>query len=374
VRRSSARRKLRSATGWAREQLELSRAVTRSLGDAVVAAGLDGRLSFINPAAARLVGWPEEKAHGAALEEVVLLRCADGGPVPADECPWSAVRTGEKKHSDQHVLARRDGSTVPLSYTAIPMSRCGRVTGLVLEFKDLSLEKEIDRRRETFLAMLGHDLRSPLAAILAGTSLASHRGKLLDPQGSELQRISRAGHRMARMIDQLLDLTRSRLGGGIPIVRSRLDLRALTQRIAEEVAVAHPGHSIVFATNAEVWGRWDPDRLEQVVANLLVNAMDHGIAAHPVRVALERVGDAARLVVHNHGDPIPERLLHTLFDPFLRDRGGAKTRSSGLGLGLYITERVVRAHDGHVEVESSPEAGTAFTVTLPTGLAADEPA
>jgi len=178
---------------------------------------------------------------------------------------------------------------------------------------------------------------------------------------------------MERMIEQLLDLARSRLGGGIPLVRHRLDLRALTQRIAEEVAAAHPAHRIVLATDDEVWGRWDPDRLEQVVSNLVGNAMQHGSVAHPVRVALDRVGDAVRLVVRNQGEPIPERALPTLFDPFLPGRGEARTRGNGLGLGLYIAERVVRAHGGRVEVESSPEAGTTFTVTLPVGLGADSP-
>ena len=356
-----------------REQLELNRAVTRSLGDGVVAVGLDGRLRFINPAAARMLGWLEEEARGAALEEVVVLRCADGGRVPGDESPWSAVRAGDKKHSDEYVLVRRDGSTVPLSYTAIPMSRGGRHTGLVIVLRDMSVEKETDRLRETFLAMLGHDLRSPLAAILVGTSVALRRGALPDPQRNDLQRIWRAGQRMERMIEQLLDLARSRLGGGIPLVRHRLDLRALTQRIAEEVAAAHPAHRIVLATDDEVWGRWDPDRLEQVVSNLVGNAMQHGSVAHPVRVALDRVGDAVRLVVRNQGEPIPERALPTLFDPFLPGRGEARTRGNGLGLGLYIAERVVRAHGGRVEVESSPEAGTTFTVTLPAGLGADSP-
>lgn len=219
--------------------------------------------------------------------------------------------------------------------------------------------------RERFIGILGHDLRSPLAAIL--TSAQVHRPAAADaasPVGRLVGVVERSGRRMARMIDDLLDLARSRTEEGMPIVRADTDLTALCRRAVDEVAASEPGRPVDFDAEPEVRGRWDADRVEQVVGNLLSNAIAYGRPGTPVRLTLR--GDPAwvTLEVRNDGE-IVEGTLAGLFDPFRRgaEAEGRVTRG-GLGLGLYIVHSIVVAHGGTVD-GTSADGVTTFRVTLP---------
>jgi signal transduction histidine kinase len=169
------------------------------------------------------------------------------------------------------------------------------------------------------------------------------------------------------MVDQLLDMTRARLGGGIPIQRSNTDLVDVIASATEELATANPAVEIRHTLPARLVGMWDGDRLAQVVSNLVGNAIEHGDPARAVTVTatLGDHGHRLTLVVHNHGKTIADGVLPVLFDPFRRGTREPSARTRGLGLGLYITREIVRAHGGTVEVTSSMTDGTRFTVTLP---------
>ena len=217
---------------------------------------------------------------------------------------------------------------------------------------------------ETFVGILGHDLRSPLGAIIAGTEIL--KGDLTDERHQKvLQRMTSSSRRMREMIEQLLDLTRVRLGGGLAgaISRVRVETRELVLRAIEELRIAHPDREIRFEgpTCAAIG---DPARLLQLFSNLLGNAIVHGTPGTPVTTRLACHGDAVELRIHNAG-AIPPARLATLFEPF-RARSG----TSGLGLGLYIAREIARAHGGAIDVESSEGAGTTFTVRLPAREAA----
>ena len=223
--------------------------------------------------------------------------------------------------------------------------------------------EEMLRFTELFVGILGHDLRSPLAAISLGCQ------KLMKDPGADekttktASRILASSQRMARMIDQILDLTRSRLGGGLPVVPKPTDLGGVVKDVVGEIAEAKPECRVELEVSGDLHGDWDPDRLAQVFSNLVGNAVAHCQGA-PVRVEL-RGAEPERVVlkVHNAGVISPE-LLPVLFEPF---RGGARQGrvSSGLGLGLYITRSIVEGHEGTVEVESAEGQGTTFTVVLP---------
>ena len=179
-------------------------------------------------------------------------------------------------------------------------------------------------------------------------------------------RIVTSGTRMARMIEDMLDLARARLGGGIIVKREAMDLKALVERVLREHQAAAPDQPIEAAYEGTFGGHWDSERVAQVASNLIGNAFKHGSPDAPVGVRLDGTrGDYVVLAVKNSGTIPPEILPH-LFDPF---RGGERQpgRGEGLGLGLYIVSQIVQAHDGAVDVKTGDGDETAFYVRLPRG-------
>lgn len=234
--------------------------------------------------------------------------------------------------------------------------------------------EQTDQDRERLLGMIGHDLRSPLSAITAAADLlragpCPHRHERIG------ERIAGSAARMGRMIAQLLDFTRARLGGGIPIHRVATDLSALCRRVLDEIQMGHPGALIEASIGAPVRGHWDPDRLADVLSNLLGNAIDHGAPDAPVVLALADLGEHALVRVRNHGATIPAAERSSIFDPFHRGRGNHQHagKRAGLGLGLYIVQQIVAAHGGTVAVDSQ-DGVTTFTVMLPVAPAPPGPA
>ncbi len=230
------------------------------------------------------------------------------------------------------------------------------------------LVEELERTvhfNEMFAGILGHDLRNPLGAIVAAANLL-----LLQSEDSKsytwIRRILGSSERMSRMVDQLLDFTRLRIGGGLVPSRHLRDLRELARQTVEEVELANSGWRFELEAAGNLTGSWDGDRLAQVLSNLIGNAVQHGSSERPLVVRLDGTAadGAVRIEIQNHGQ-IPAELLPQLFDPF---RGARHKRdgSGGLGLGLYITEQIVRAHGGEIAVTSEGET-TTFRVQLPRG-------
>jgi signal transduction histidine kinase/CheY-like chemotaxis protein len=228
----------------------------------------------------------------------------------------------------------------------------------------LGIDRDASERfRELFIGMLGHDLRNPLNAVLMATHLVA--GKAADSQKKALARIENSARRMERMIDQVLDFTRARSGGGIPLARTAADLRAICEQVVEELTTAHPERRVSFAASGELHGAWDADRMAQVFSNLVGNALSYSPPGSTVSVTLGASEQEVVLEVHNTGEPIPPELVPTLFDPFRRAGTAKATSTRGLGLGLFISHQIVAAHGGSISVESSASAGTSFLVKLP---------
>lgn len=219
------------------------------------------------------------------------------------------------------------------------------------------------RLNELFVAVLGHDLRTPLSAISLGAAILLKRSALRPEDAKAVGRIASSADRIARMIGQVLDLTRSRMGGGIPVRPERLDLHELARKVVDELKLAHPESSFHLKLEGDGFGEWDPDRLAQALSNLGGNAVQHGARA-PVALAVSGTPDTISISVHNSGPSIPDESLENIFDAF---RAGTRSpaSSTGLGLGLYITREIVRAHGGSIVVRSTETAGTTFTVLLP---------
>jgi len=218
------------------------------------------------------------------------------------------------------------------------------------------------RLNELFTAVLGHDLRNPLGAILNSANLLERVSKD-DVVRQSAARMADSGRRMSRMIEDMLDLTRARLGGGIPLRPQECDLGQILQRVLQEHAGALAEGRFDIAQEGELAGFWDADRLAQVASNLVGNALEHGQAGEPIRVSLQGLHpELVSFSVTNEGE-VPPQVLPQLFDPF---RGAQRHlgRSEGLGLGLYIVQQIVLAHSGRVDVQSDGQH-TSFVVQLP---------
>jgi signal transduction histidine kinase len=220
------------------------------------------------------------------------------------------------------------------------------------------------RLHEMFVAVLGHDLRNPLAALAMGTDVLRHQ---LTDEGQlrTLDRMTSASRRMTAMIEQLLDLTRARLAGGLSASWKveALDVGELVGRAVEELRAAHSAREIALEIEGDCKTRGDSGRLLQLFSNLTGNALHHGLKGCAVGLSVAGEEQSVVVQIHNEG-VIPPELMPELFQPF-RARGDGYSRPGGLGLGLFISQQVVLAHGGDISVASNTEAGTVFTVRLP---------
>ncbi len=223
---------------------------------------------------------------------------------------------------------------------------------------------DVTSSRDVFLAVLGHDLRSPLGAMTMASQFMLDTGELHEPHLTLTTRIARSARRMNALVSDLLDLTRSRLGSGIPIVRGEMDLKAEAAHAIDEVRDANPGAVLQLNASGDLHGNWDCGRVSQVLANLLGNAVEHGLPKSKISLTVRGEASDVVLQVHNYGVPISGDARAGLFDPLKRiDRGDSS--QGNLGLGLYIAERIVAAHGGSISVDSAESSGTFFTVRLP---------
>lgn len=231
--------------------------------------------------------------------------------------------------------------------------------------QELKERTETLRLNEMFSALLAHDLRNPLSAILASAQILKRRSTEQGVQDAAA-RILASGAHMRRLIEDMLDLARARLAGGIVIKREPADMKALVERVVREHQAAAPGRVIDTSCAGECLGQWDAERIAQVASNLIGNALKHGDPEGPVGVHLDGTcAGEVSLVVTNSGT-IPPRILEHLFDPF---RGAQRPagRSEGLGLGLYIVYQIVKAHGGRVDVDSGRDQRTRVRVSVPRG-------
>lgn len=229
--------------------------------------------------------------------------------------------------------------------------------------EQLELRSETLRLNELFVAMLGHDLRNPLTAIVTSASLLQRRSDDPVVQHTAAQMLE-GGKRMSRMVEYLLDLTRARLAGGIALQRAPVDLGGVVRQVVDEHLSTAPDSRIEIVASGDLVGDWDADRLAQVASNLIGNALRHGDSAQPVLVELDgAAADSVTMRVINAGT-INAVLLPYIFDPF---RGSDRVRSvdEGLGLGLYIVQQIVHAHGGTVAAVTAEADRTVFVVRLP---------
>ncbi len=229
--------------------------------------------------------------------------------------------------------------------------------------------EKIEESTNFAVAVLAHDLRNPLHAILSAAQLL----QIIDPidiaaLGKIATNMINSGTQMSRLIDNLLDFTRTRLGQALPVNRLEIDVAPVCQRVVAELATAYPDRTIELSCSECLRGSFDGTRIGEMLSNLIANAIQHGDPATPITVTVSLEADHMVFRLHNEGTPIPEPALQTIFDLIpLRRKEDKKPQSefSHLGIGLFIVKKIVEAHSGMISVSSTAAAGTTFVVSLP---------
>jgi len=337
------------------ESEERFRSLVTTSAAVVWRADADGRIRVEPESWWRFTGTtPQESANYAAWGWLDNLHPSERERVRS---AWEASVAASGAYATDHRLRRGDGSYAWVTSRAVPIPGTGPAREWMGTMTDVSDRVRIEEARDQFIGILGHDLRSPLSAIKMAAHLLAHGGS--EHRTADLAaRISRSCRRMEAMIESLLLFARARLGGGIPIQRRACGLGRLCADQVAEAREAHPGRAIECVTSGDLQGEWDPDRLEQVLSNLISNAVVHG--EDPISVGVHGGGGEVTLTVQSRGAPIRASLLPTLFEPYHGDKD-----SKGLGLGLYIVCEIVRAHGGGITVRSEAGEGTTFRIVLP---------
>jgi hypothetical protein len=228
--------------------------------------------------------------------------------------------------------------------------------------------EEVNYSKDLLLAVLGHDIRSPLGAIIMSAQLLPRMGELNEKQSQVTAQIADCGNRLSSIVQDLLDLAGARIGSGLPVVKAPMDIGVLARQMVDEVQIQQPHKKIVLALSGDLRGEWDATRLGQFFSNLLSNAAQYGPENMPIHVTLKGSDDDVMLSIQNGGEPIPQEQMATLFHSFTRGEKESKSpdaATTNLGLGLFITKEIVTAHGGTIDVVSNVREGTTFNATLP---------
>ncbi|MDX6224435.1 MAG: hypothetical protein QOE64_811 [Frankiales bacterium] len=335
-----------------------------ALPDGVVVAGADQRVTVMNPAAERLLRRTAEQSLGRPYTEVLALQDAEGRDWWACTRPFDGLTT--RTRQPERMLQLPDGRhlLVTSSFIRDPADR-STVRALVVAFRDTRTRDRQERERAELISIMAHDLRSPLASVKGFTAtLLRAWERFNDEQKKQmLETVNADADRMTRLIGDLLDV--SRIDAGRlelrPQVVDLVDLvrKAVDGRSAAEDARDRSFHVVATESLPETWA--DPDKVAQILGNLLENAVRHGAGAVTVRIDPEPEGGGTVLRVADEGDGVPAGAEQRVFLKFWRAGTGR-----GTGLGLFIVKGLTEAHRGRVQVGSGPSGGAEFTVVLPT--------
>ncbi len=322
----------------------------------------EGRFVATNPAWLNLLGYTHEEVEAHSFLD--LIHPED---VRRSEDAFELIARGRPVLNFVNRYRRKDGQYEWLSWHAVPeddyffcTARC--ITTEREQAAQLKTRDEEAALREQFIAVLSHDVRNPLAAINAASRVIGRASQ--DAQTLEMvESIQGSTWRIARLIDDVMDFARARLGGGLDIERhTDYDVKPILEHVAQEIELAHPDIEIVTEYSFCDPLRCDSARIAQMISNLLANAVSHGTKGAPVTLSAEDRDGSFYLWVTNTGDPIPDDVRQMLFEPFAR--GAVGQSQQGLGLGLFISREIARAHGGDLTM-TSDAVGTIFTFRMP---------
>jgi two-component system, OmpR family, sensor histidine kinase VicK len=360
-----------------RRQQEL---ILSSVGDGIYGMDLDGRLSFMNPASAKLLGYTVDELIGKDIHDLIHHSHADGTPHSKANCPiLLGLRRREGVRIRDDVFWRKDQTTVPVEYVASPLIDEGQLAGMVVAFQDISERRRLEKMKDEFISTVSHELRTPLTSLRASLGLISS-GSLEKRPEKQKQMLDVAisnCDRLVRLVNDILDFDRVEKGG-MPLNREVLPAGDLLHRAAdvEHDAAARAGISFRFDVAPELTVDVDQERVLQVLKELVSNAIKFSppqtiikLAAHPERG--HSTGGEAQVcvMVEDQGRGIPQEKLDIIFERFQQGDASDSRALGGTGLGLAICRRIVQQHGGRIWAESEVDRGSRFLFTLPAGKA-----
>ncbi len=345
-----------------------TRAVMDSAAEGIVAIDLEGRATFVNPAAARLCGYEVDELIGERMHDLIHHTRPDGSNYPSKECPaFETLHTGEQRTVSDELYWRRDGTPFPVEYRSTAMIVDGKVTGVVNTFLDISERLAAGRMKDEFVSVVSHELRTPLTSIRG--SLGLMEGGVVGEISEEAQRmlaiaISNAD-RLVRLINDMLDSERIESGKAPMEVRAT-DLGKLMSQTSDLLTTSATEAGVTLeVTPLPARLLADPDRITQTLVNLIGNAIKFSGEGTTIRVDGEIEGEYARVFVRDQGPGIPSDQRNAIFARFVQADSASARAKGGTGLGLSIARAIVEQHDGRIWIESTGDEGTTFAFELP---------
>ena len=351
-----------------RNQLELNEAITSSLGTGIFALDLEGRVTFANLAAERVLGWTREEVVGKDVREIVRPRRADGSAAlpEADQPLAAALGVGEDIRENGGFFTRKDGKTIPVVFRLAPIVKDRRRAEAVIAFRDVTDLEDAEKMKRDFVSVVSHELRTPL------TSIKGYLEALIEeeagPLNEEQREYAEISYRNARRLEMLVGdlLMLSRLDSGrLEFAAQRFEIEPPLRQVAEELQpiAQSKGLRVLLGVEAGLAVVGDRLRIAQVVTNLASNAIKFSSPGREVNIRAHRSGEEVVVEVADQGVGIPASELPRLTERFFR--ASTAEGIQGTGLGLAITKEIVERHGGRLEVESEEGAGSAFRIVLP---------
>ncbi len=348
-----------------RHQLDFTRAITDSLSSGLLALDAKGRVTFMNPAAERMLGSTESESLGKGIREVVSPAHADASP-PGEHPLLESMRTGWTLRVDDDSFGRKDGTVFPVAYTASPIFEDGQVVGSVMAFQDMTKLREVEEMKQQFVSTVSHELRTPL------TSIRGYLEALIEdeagPLNEEQREYAEISYRNAKRLEMLVGdlLTVSRLDSGrLNMNVERIEIDRVLRQLEEEFRPIAEDKGLALSVTAVSGLAVNGDRLRtvQVLSNLISNAIKFSHSGRDVRVGVRRSGEQVIVEVTDQGVGIPASELPRLTERFFRASTARDVQ--GTGLGLSISKEIVERQGGRLEIESEEGTGSTFRVMLP---------
>jgi PAS domain S-box-containing protein len=343
--------------------------ILESVGDGIYGIDLDGRLSFINAAGARALGYELDQLRGRDVHEIIHHSHADGTPYSRLTSPiLQGMRRRETVRMNDEVFWRADGTAIPVEYTASPLIEDGRISGMVVAFQDISERRRLEKMKDEFISTVSHELRTPLTSLRASLGLISS-GSLDKRPEKQRQMIEMAiGNcdRLVRLVNDILDFDKVEKGR-LPLRRLPVEAVDLLRRAADISHAAATQARISFRLEAvPVLVLADEDRVVQVLNELISNAIKFSSADTIIRLSAQPVSDReVCFVIEDQGLGIDPAKLEHIFDRFQQGDASDTRAMGGTGLGLALCRSIVEQHSGHIWAESAPGRGSRFLFTLP---------
>lgn len=380
--RQGLERRVAERTRDLRRLTEQSDLLLRSVGDGIYGVDPNGRISFVNPAAAKALGYPPAELIGRSAHHTFHAPMPDGTPLPESQCyVTEAVRDGFAAISEEDSYIRADGRQIPVEVTATPLTVSSSPTapdsttrGAVVVFRDITQRREVDRMKNEFVSMVSHELRTPLTSIRGSLGLLSGGalGDLPDRAEQLITIAQQSCERLTRLINDILDIERFE-SGTIPMeVGEHRAIDLITSAIRQVELVASDAGIRLRVSRADGVVAADADRVLQALINLISNAVKFSNYGDEVNIAAVPRGGFVEFSITDHGRGIPPDKLDSIFNRFEQVDSSDSREKGGSGLGLAISRGIVEQLGGRIWARSDPTRGTVFTFTLPR-FSRDEP-